>query len=87
MFRSTGVTDKVVVVRAPAEAGETFDYVVCAHKAIDQSSIPERLAAAVDENKTCIVIIQNGVGNEDPFHEAFPKCPILSCVVSRTSER
>ncbi|OQV03475.1 hypothetical protein CLAIMM_08515 isoform 2 [Cladophialophora immunda] len=68
------------VVRTPAEAGETYDYIVCAHKAIDQASNTKQLAPAVDESKTCIVIIQNGVGNEDPFREAFPKCAILSCV-------
>ncbi|OAP58659.1 hypothetical protein AYL99_07749 [Fonsecaea erecta] len=68
------------VVRTPVEAGETYDYIVCTHKAIDQASSTKNLAPAVDESKTCIVIIQNGVGNEDPFREAFPKCPILSCV-------
>jgi ketopantoate reductase len=70
------------VVKTPAEAGETFDYVVLANKAIDQSHLPERLAPVVDEERTCLVIIQNGVGNEDPFRKAFPKTPILSCVVS-----
>jgi 2-dehydropantoate 2-reductase len=68
------------VVKTPAEAGKTYDYVVCAHKAIDNSSVPAQLAPAIGE-KTCIVIIQNGVGNEEPFRKAFPKNPILSCVV------
>jgi ketopantoate reductase len=68
-------------VRTPAEAGETYDYIVLANKAIDQTSVPARIAPAVDENKTTIVIAQNGVGNEDPFREAFPKNAILSCVV------
>ncbi|KAL6246178.1 hypothetical protein RBB50_007331 [Rhinocladiella similis] len=68
------------VLRTPAEAGETYDYIVCVHKAIDQSSVPEQLAPVVDEKQTCIVIVQNGVGNEDPFREAFPMSPILSCV-------
>ncbi|KAI0506035.1 2-dehydropantoate 2-reductase [Xylaria bambusicola] len=68
------------VVKTPAEAGSTFDYVVCAHKAIDQASVPRQLIPAVDERETTIVIIQNGVGNEEPFHEAFPGATILSCV-------
>jgi 2-dehydropantoate 2-reductase len=72
------------VVKTPAEAGETYDYVVCAHKAINQGSAAKQLAPAVDENKTCIVLIQNGVGNEDPFRDAFPKCTILSCVVCKS---
>ncbi|KAI0420763.1 2-dehydropantoate 2-reductase [Xylaria grammica] len=68
------------VVKSPAEAQATFDYIVCAHKAIDQASVPKQLAPAVDEKKTTIVIIQNGVGNEEPFREAFPGASILSCV-------
>ncbi|KAJ3561225.1 hypothetical protein NPX13_g9031 [Xylaria arbuscula] len=68
------------VVKTPAEAGSTFDYVVCAHKAIDQAAVPRQLAPVVDEEKTTIVIIQNGVGNEEPFREAFPDATILSCV-------
>ncbi|KAI0474297.1 2-dehydropantoate 2-reductase [Xylaria cf. heliscus] len=68
------------VVKTPAEAQCTFDYIVCAHKAIDQASVPKQLAPAVDEKKTAIVIIQNGVGNEEPFRQAFPGASILSCV-------
>ncbi|KAI0207027.1 2-dehydropantoate 2-reductase [Astrocystis sublimbata] len=68
------------VVKSPAEAGGTFDFIVCAHKATDQSSVPAQLAPVVDEKETTIVIIQNGVGNEDVFREAFPKIAILSCV-------
>ncbi|KFZ25334.1 hypothetical protein V502_00190 [Pseudogymnoascus sp. VKM F-4520 (FW-2644)] len=67
------------VVKTPAEAKGTFDYVVCAHKAIDQSSVPALLAPVVD-NTTTIVVIQNGVGNEEPFREAFPNGIIITCV-------
>ncbi|KAI1306118.1 2-dehydropantoate 2-reductase [Xylaria venustula] len=68
------------VVKTPAEAESTFDYIVCAHKAIDQAAVPEQLAPALDETNTTIVIIQNGVGNEEPFRVAFPGASILSCV-------
>lgn len=68
------------VVRSPEEAQSTFDYIVCAHKAIDQESVPRQLAPAVDEKRTTVVIIQNGVGNEEPFRRAFPRASILSCV-------
>ncbi|KAI1145442.1 2-dehydropantoate 2-reductase [Nemania diffusa] len=68
------------VVKTPAEAHATFDYVVCAHKAIHQASVPEQLASVVDEKKTTIVIIQNGVGNEEPFRQRFPGASIISCV-------
>ncbi|KAL2075212.1 hypothetical protein VTL71DRAFT_154 [Oculimacula yallundae] len=68
------------VVKTPAESQATFDYVVCAHKAIGQSSIPSKLAPAVEAGKTTLVVIQNGVGNEEPFRNAFPSSPIITCV-------
>ncbi|KAJ9269230.1 hypothetical protein DTO212C5_4725 [Paecilomyces variotii] len=68
------------VVKNAAEAEQSFDYIVCCHKAIQQDHVPKQLAPAVDTSKTTIVIIQNGVGNEDAFREAFPKCTIISCV-------
>ncbi|CAG9988153.1 unnamed protein product [Clonostachys byssicola] len=68
------------VLKHPSEAKTTFDYIVCAHKAINQSTVPEQLASCVDENKSTIVIIQNGVGNEEPFRQRFPSTTIISCV-------
>jgi ketopantoate reductase len=76
---SNSLTD--TVVRSPAEAGPV-DYVVCAHKAIDQEDVAKRLAPVVDQERTTIVIIQNGVGNEEAFRNQFPKSSILTCVVS-----
>jgi len=67
------------VVKTPGEAQQTFDYAVCAHKAIGQSSVPAKLAPCVDANTT-FVIIQNGVGNEEPFRNAFPENTIITCV-------
>lgn len=69
-------------MKTAAEAGVKYDYVVCAHKAIEQSTVPEQIAPAIDAEKTTLVIIQNGVGNEEPFRKAFPKTTILTCVVS-----
>ncbi|KAI9903526.1 hypothetical protein N3K66_000055 [Trichothecium roseum] len=68
------------VLRKVADAGMTFDYVVCAHKAIYQDTVPEQIAAGVDGGKTTVVIIQNGVGNEEPFRDSFPSATIISCV-------
>lgn len=70
------------MLKSPAEAEGTFDYVVCAHKAIDQDAVPAILAPAIDGKKTTLVIIQNGVGNEEPFRRAFPSVTIITCVVS-----
>lgn len=67
------------VYRSPSDAGKVFDYIVCAHKAIDPASAPPLFNEVADENTT-FVLIQNGVGNEEPFRKAFPKCSIISCV-------
>lgn len=70
-----------VVLASTSEANGKYDYVVCTNKAIDQTSIPEKLLSVIDEKKTAIIIIQNGVGNEEPFRRAFPECSIITCVV------
>ena len=70
-----------VVVRSAAEANQRFDYIVCAHKAINQNNVPSQIEPCVDEDGTTIVLIQNGVGNEEPFRKSFPRATILSCVV------
>ena len=83
-LRETPDSQISTVVKTPAEAGTTFDIVVCAHKAIGQDKVPAILAPAVDE-KTTLVIIQNGVGNEEPFRKAFPQTTIITCVVGRVT--
>lgn len=71
----------VKVLRTPEEAQQTYDYVVCVHKAVNTDSVLKQLVPVVDENTT-IALMQNGVGNEDPFRKAFPKSTIVSGVVS-----
>ncbi|PMD21605.1 2-dehydropantoate 2-reductase [Hyaloscypha hepaticicola] len=67
------------VVSNPVDAAGHYHYVVCVNKAINQDAVAKSLAPVVDDT-TAIVLIQNGVGNEDPFRAQFPKCSILSCV-------
>ncbi|KAE8147386.1 FMN-dependent dehydrogenase-domain-containing protein [Aspergillus avenaceus] len=67
------------IVKSPDEVSGPFDYVICAHKAIDQEAVASRLQPAINEDTT-IVIIQNGVGNEEPFRKAYPKSSIITCV-------
>ena len=67
----------------PAEAAGHYDYVVCVNKAINQEAVAKSLAPVIDDTTT-IVLIQNGVGNEDPFRAQFPNSTILSCVVRPT---
>lgn len=70
----------VLVFRTVAEAGQKFDFIICTNKAVDQLSTVSDITPGVGDN-TSIVIIQNGVGNEDAFRETFPSATIISCVV------
>ncbi|KAJ6049170.1 uncharacterized protein N7446_007503 [Penicillium canescens] len=67
------------VVKSAAEVSPV-DYIVCAHKAIDQDEVAGRLQPAIDPKRTTIVVIQNGVGNEEPFRKRFPDNTIITCV-------
>lgn len=65
-----------------AAASGEFDYVLCANKALLDAKPPlaEILAPVITSN-TAIVLLQNGVGNEEPLHAAFPNTTIISAVV------
>ena len=67
------------MLESPADANASFDYIVCAHKAVNPGRVPPLLRPAVGSSTT-FVIIQNGVGNEEPFRTTFPENTILSCV-------
>lgn len=75
------------VYRSPREAsdaGETeFDFILVASKAVDLEGTVNDLRPVVKGNGegTCVVIMQNGVGNEDWFWRVWPECTIISGVV------
>ena len=81
----SNLTVRPHVVRTVGEAvvndRRPFDYVViCAKSIPSQPSLPEQIAPAVGPSTT-IVLIQNGIGIEQIYRDAFPTNPILSCVV------
>ncbi|KAJ1666086.1 hypothetical protein EV178_002640 [Coemansia sp. RSA 1646] len=72
------------VVQAVEDAvakGEIYDFILFCTKALpnlgDNSKI---IASAVVSPKTVIVLIQNGIGIEDPFYARYPGNPIVSAV-------
>ncbi|KAI4721378.1 2-dehydropantoate 2-reductase [Aureobasidium sp. EXF-10727] len=67
------------VYKSPDDITSPFDYIVCTHKAVNPDKVPPLFKSAVDD-KTTFVIIQNGVGNEEPFRTTFPNNTIISCV-------
>lgn len=70
------------MVSSPSELTHPFNYVVLAHKAIDQDGVASQLQSAINVSTT-IVIVQNGVGNEEPFRRVYPDSSIITCVVSK----
>ncbi|KAK3068503.1 hypothetical protein LTR53_013874 [Teratosphaeriaceae sp. CCFEE 6253] len=66
--------------QAAKQAGVPFDYLLVATKALpdvsDDSSLPEGLVDA----DTSIVLVQNGLGIEEPYRQRFPRTCILSAV-------
>jgi 2-dehydropantoate 2-reductase len=71
----------------PAEARKAniqWDYIVVSTKALpDVSDDSEILEGLVGDN-TAIVLIQNGLGVEDPYMKRFPKAAICSAVTIAT---
>jgi len=61
---------------------ETYDYIIVCMKALpDVYSIPDIIAPAVEASpQASIVLIQNGIGIEDPIKKRFPHNPILSSI-------
>lgn len=68
------------VFKTPAEAKGKYDFVVCANKALDPTGLPETLTDVITPGHTAIVIIQNGVGAEEPFKEKYPENSVITCV-------
>ncbi|KAF9105542.1 hypothetical protein BGX29_012024 [Mortierella sp. GBA35] len=61
---------------------ETFDMIVVCMKALPHVySIPDIIAPAVEASpQASIVLIQNGIGVEEPVKQRFPRNPILSSI-------
>jgi 2-dehydropantoate 2-reductase len=70
------------VEEALASSTTPFDFVVICTKATIGTTLAtiEAITPAVIPSKTAIVIIQNGLGIERPFHTAFPQTTIISGV-------
>ncbi|KAF2234381.1 2-dehydropantoate 2-reductase [Viridothelium virens] len=70
------------IVRSVNDANGPFDYVILCSKAFPGSkpSTAEIIKPAVGP-KTAIALLQNGIGIEEEYREAFPENPIISCVV------
>jgi 2-dehydropantoate 2-reductase len=79
-----GICFKPNVVRdcgeASSESQEPYDYIIVCSKAIP-GTVPKLIAPAVTPGHTAIVLVQNGVGIEEEYAQAYPNNPIISTVV------
>ncbi|RKP05779.1 ketopantoate reductase PanE/ApbA-domain-containing protein [Thamnocephalis sphaerospora] len=58
-----------------------YHYIIVCTKALpERVSTADLIAPAMTESKTAVVLIQNGVGIEQPVAERFPQNPCVSCI-------
>ncbi|KAF2201297.1 2-dehydropantoate 2-reductase [Delitschia confertaspora ATCC 74209] len=79
-FKPNVVRDCTEAASSTALPGKPFDFVVVCSKAIP-ATVPKLIAPAITPDHTAIVLIQNGIGIEQEYADAFPTNPIISSVV------
>jgi 2-dehydropantoate 2-reductase len=62
------------------DAKGSWDYIVVSTKALPDVSDDSALLEGLVQDGTKIVLIQNGLGVEDPYHRRFPRAHIFSAV-------
>jgi 2-dehydropantoate 2-reductase len=67
--------------------GDGWDYIVVTTKALPDLSDDSALIAPLVGPRSCIVLIQNGVGVEAPYRARFPATPIVSAVTVISAEQ
>jgi 2-dehydropantoate 2-reductase len=76
-------------IQAAADSGIAFDYIVVTTKALPDVTDDSAMIAPLikDGGRSSIVLIQNGVGVEEPHRTRFPRTPILSAVTIVSAEQ
>lgn len=64
-----------------------WDYIIVTTKALPDRNDDAALIAPLVSAKSCIVLIQNGVGVEEPYRSRFPHNPIVSAVTVVSAEQ
>ncbi|KAL2147326.1 hypothetical protein VTI28DRAFT_10316 [Corynascus sepedonium] len=91
VFRPHAVFPTVAAAAAnpnPFGAGpREWDYIIVTTKALPDRSDDSALIAPLVGPNSCIVLIQNGVGVEQPYRARFPTTPIISAVTVISAEQ
>ncbi|KAL8286293.1 hypothetical protein RQP46_004781 [Phenoliferia psychrophenolica] len=74
-------------IEAAAASGTDFDYIVVTTKALPDVTDDSLTIAPLVARGSSVVLIQNGVGVEDPHRKRFPATPILSAVTIVSAEQ
>ena len=74
-------------VAAAAQAERHWDYIFVTTKALPDLSDDSDMITPLVGPRSCIVLIQNGVGVEEPFRKRFPQTPIVSAVTVVSAEQ
>ncbi|ETS78351.1 hypothetical protein PFICI_10413 [Pestalotiopsis fici W106-1] len=64
-----------------------WDYIIVTTKALPDHSDDSELIAPIVSPNSCIVLIQNGVGVEEPYRKRFPRNPIITAVTIVSAEQ
>lgn len=74
-------------VGAAAQAEKDWDFIFVTTKALPDVSDDSEMIAPLVGPRSCIVLIQNGIGVEEPFRMRFPRTPIVSAVTIVSAEQ
>ncbi|KAK7398229.1 hypothetical protein QQX98_012398 [Neonectria punicea] len=74
-------------VSAAAAARRDWHYIVVTTKALPDVSDDSEMITPLVGPESCIILIQNGVGVEEPFRKRFPDTPIVSAVTVISAEQ
>lgn len=88
-FRPHGVFPSVTAAAPGAGSAprDGWDYIIVTTKALPDRSDDSELITPLVSPRSCIVLIQNGVGVEEPYRKRFPQNPIVSAVTVVSAEQ
>lgn len=72
---------------AAVSGARDWDFIVVTTKALPDRTDDSATIAPLVGPRSCIVLIQNGVGVEDPYRRRFPTTPIVSAVTVISAEQ
>ncbi|OTA88271.1 hypothetical protein M434DRAFT_34931 [Hypoxylon sp. CO27-5] len=72
---------------SPPPPADGWDYIIVTTKALPDRTDDSATVAPLVRSNSCIVLIQNGVGVEEPYRKRFPHNPIISAVTVVSAEQ